>query len=582
MEKVKEFVENHSKLTIFLIFLVGVLIYTAIASTFTVPVYKGVDEELYVNMARTFFFDGNFAKYYQTLNYNCVIYSMVLSIAYFFYSAKTIVFTMRFIGVILMISSVFPIYLITKEALGSKFKGIIVALVSLLIPEFTASFYLVQEVLFYPVFLWSTYLVYLNFTRERSKIRDALAIIVFAVLFFIKSYAIVFGAVYYLTLLLLEIKRCKVAKFSSILKKLVPVIIQGIICLAIIVIGILILRLYNGEGVNHYDGQIASIFPLTAEKIISFVYGIFFYLVFFLLCTGFLPVLVPIFNIKRYEDKERRFILYLILSTVFTIIEVSAIVFIPEEKGRLYPDKFCYRYLAVLVVPYMIMFLKCKKEDIKIGKCISFVYAISLMYLLWYYIGCGSTSTAIDAGMLFAIQQTIYYKLGRKFGVFLICGAIAVSIGIISLYKMHKLKNIKKTYIMITIIGLIILLPAQTHWHRHLSNIDNFGKELERDYVAIAENIKREYNRVYVIVTPGEIYNNHVQDIYGYIISDYEIIDIKSGFEREISGQKIAIIIQEDVKAKIVGANEKDINTKHIKLYTSEGTNEKLQITLYE
>lgn len=117
MEKVKEFVENHSKLTIFIIFLIGVLIYVAIASTFTVPVYKGVDEELYVNMARTFFFDGNFAKYYQTLNYNCVIYSMVLSIAYFFYSAKTIVFTMRFIGVILMISSVFPIYLISKEVM---------------------------------------------------------------------------------------------------------------------------------------------------------------------------------------------------------------------------------------------------------------------------------------------------------------------------------------------------------------------------------------------------------------------------------------------------------------------------------
>lgn len=152
----------------------------------------------------------------------------------------------------------------------------------------------------------------------------------------------------------------------------------------------------------------------------------------------------------------------------------------------------------------------------------------------------------------------------------------------IVLYKLKKLKSIKQTYLIITIASLIVLFPAQTHWHKHLSNTDNFGLELEADYITIAENIKREYNRVYVVVTPGEIYNNHVQDIYGYLISDYEIIDIATGFERDIQGQKIAIIIQEDVKANIKGVAEKDIRTKHIKLYTSEGTNDKLQISLYE
>lgn len=175
--------------------------------------------------------------------------------------------------------------------------------------------------------------------------------------------------------------------------------------------------MYNGEGVNHYDGQIASIFPITSVEVKAFFHGILYYTIFFLLCTGFLPLLVPIFNIKSYEEKDRKFIFFLILSAVFTIIEVAFIVFVPEERGRVFPDKFCYRYLAVLTVPYVIMFLKCKKEEIKITKTMIIIYTISFIYLLSYYMWRGASTTAIDAGMLFAIQSTCNIKHGRKFGV---------------------------------------------------------------------------------------------------------------------------------------------------------------------
>ena len=145
--------------------------------------------------------------------------------------------------------------------------------------------------------------------------------------------------------------------------------------------------MYNGEGVNHYDGQIASIFPITSVEVKAFFHGILYYTIFFLLCTGFLPLLVPIFNIKSYEEKDRKFIFFLILSTVFTIIEVAFIVFVPEERGRVFPDKFCYRYLAVLTVPYVIMFLKCKKEEIKITNYIYYIIYIpfKLLYVAWSF-----------------------------------------------------------------------------------------------------------------------------------------------------------------------------------------------------
>lgn len=408
MEQIKSFIENHTKIILLGIFLVGIAIYLILASRMTVPVYKWVDEELYVSMARTFHYDGNFAKHYQILNYNCVIYSMVLSIAYFFYSASTIVFTMRFIGILLMISSIFPIYLISKEILGSKFKGVLVALVSLLIPEFETSFYLVQEVLLYPVFLWTAYFIYRKFAKNSGQLVDAAIIVLLALLFFIKSYAIVLAMAYFGTLLLIELK-------NKNYKKIGIDIAQGFLCLGIILLGILVIKLLNGEGVNHYDGQIARIFPITMVEIKACLYGIFYYTVFFLFCMGFLPVFIPIFKMRSYEETDRKFILFLVLSTIFTIIEVAVIVFIPEERAKIYPDKFCYRYLSILAVPYILMFFKCKKEEIQINKTMILLYIIAFTYLIWYYIGQGTGTTAIDAPMLFAVQMTRALKFRIEF-----------------------------------------------------------------------------------------------------------------------------------------------------------------------
>lgn len=436
----------------------------------TVAVYQDVDEELYISMARTFFFDGNFAKNYEVLNYNCIIYSMVIAIAYFFYSAENILFIMRIIGVLLMISSVFPIYLLSKEILKSKYKALMIAAFSLLIPEFSLSFYLIQEVMCYPVFLWIAYLVYLKFTREKTKIIDGLLILLLALIFFIKSYAIVFAAAYFGALCLIELK-------NKNYKKIGKIVLQGIICLGLIIAGMILLKVINGDGVNHYSGQIAGIFPLTMKKILAFIYGIFFYGLFFTFCIGFLPVFTAIFERKKYEEHDRSFILFLLLGTLFTILEVSAVVFIPEEAGKIYPFKFCYRYLAPLAIPYILMFLKCKKEDIKIDRKVIALYIIMFGYLIWYYIGQGTKLASIDAGMLFAMQKTSGDLFtGRWFRIYEIGIFTLSAIGMIGAYKLNKIKDIKHAYIILSIIVLMLLLPLHNYWHIHQAN-SNFARK---------------------------------------------------------------------------------------------------------
>lgn len=115
-----KFIEKHTKLILILIFLLGIIIYGFIASKMTNTPYLNVDEELYISMARSFFFEHSFSKGYEILNYKCVIYSMIISIAYLFGAGAKLIFTMRFIGVCLMISSIFSIYLLAKEILKDK------------------------------------------------------------------------------------------------------------------------------------------------------------------------------------------------------------------------------------------------------------------------------------------------------------------------------------------------------------------------------------------------------------------------------------------------------------------------------
>lgn len=66
-----------------LIFLCSMCIYGTWVTCFTAPVHVKVDEELYLGLARTFHYQGFFGMGKQTYSYSCVLYSMLISIAYF-------------------------------------------------------------------------------------------------------------------------------------------------------------------------------------------------------------------------------------------------------------------------------------------------------------------------------------------------------------------------------------------------------------------------------------------------------------------------------------------------------------------
>lgn len=511
-DKIKDILENNTKIVLTIMFIIGILIYGYLVSKVTSIAFLGVDEELYISMARTFFYEGVFAKGYEILNYNCVIYSMLISIVYFFYSAKNVLFLMRIIGVILMVSGIFPVYLLSKKVLNSKIKALGVSAIWLVLPEMGLSSYVIQEVLLYPIFLWTAYLVYLKFSGKESKLVDFGIIFLFVIMFFVKSFTISFAVAYFLALLICNGK-----------KNIKKTIFQGIVFLGIVAIGYFGVYAINNFqlGTNHYSSQISRIFPITINTFINFAHGIWYYTVFFLFCTGILPIIMPILNIKRYEEKDRKFIIFLMISAIMTIIETALIVFIPEESNKLYPHKFCYRYLLPIMIPFAIMLLKLKTKEVKITKSITIIYIIMFSYLAWYYLGQGSITTAIDAPVLFCMQ----YVYKEKLSIVLILMFAIISIAIL-LHSKKKIEDIRKIYIMAIIVGVAIFTPI--YWKNiiNLSNNYTLGDLLQPDFEIIAENIKDRYDKTYIIDSKENVYK-YVRTIGGQLKNDYRVVSVR-------------------------------------------------------
>ena len=189
-----------------ILYIVAVVLYALWIHLFSIPVHFEVDEELYISMAKSFHYTGKFIHEGVILNYSCVLYSMLLSVAYFFYSPETILFSLRLVGVIVMLSSVFPIYLLGRNMLRDEKKAFLISCLFCILPSVTNAAYCMQEVLCYPLFLWFVYFLYCEIQSERLgslSVKFFWLIVLSVLCYFTKTYMI-FVPLMYCFLVFLE------------------------------------------------------------------------------------------------------------------------------------------------------------------------------------------------------------------------------------------------------------------------------------------------------------------------------------------------------------------------------------------
>ena len=501
----------NDKIIIMLLYLAACFLYMLVASKMSVPVHLEVDEELYLAMAKSFHYEHNFQKAFEYLNYNCVLYSMLISLAYFWFTPEHIMTIVRFINVIVMCSAVFPVYLLAYDILHSKKKALIVGGFVLLIPDMVDSVYAMQEILCFPLLMWYFWCVYRDLKKPTGQINAwcVAAVILSVLLFFTKTNMMVILPAYILcSFWKPERKRVKKTFFIFALGAVLVFLgMQGISFL-------------NGwhTGSNHYAKQILALFPITGKTFISLCSGLVFYIVFFLLNTGILPVTIPYMNRKFYSQMDRRFLLYVTTGLLLMILEIVGTIFLTEESGNLYPHKYLFRYFFGFGVPYIILFLKQEKNDSISAKKLFPIYLFVACYMIGYYfiLGNGGSTAIMDSHINVLIENMIRIA-GRWMGV-LVGVAFLIFSGLwLSFVRKGKLR-IKFLTISMAVMVLFLFLNS---WQQpYYSNVISGGEQNEADFVALGDFLGEERREVYYL---GEKLDEYAL-FYGYIAQDYKWI----------------------------------------------------------
>ncbi len=547
-------------------YLASVLFYGVFVSFFTSTVHAGVDEDIYLALAKSFHYSGCFEIEGQAASYSCVLYSMLISVAYYFYSPENILLFMRLIGVAVMCSAIFPIWLLAKGLLGDSKRAFRISCLSLCFPYMFDCAYLMQEVLSYPLFLWVLYFFYCSYRFWDNKKGNSYMMLcaVFSVLcLFTKTY--MFFIPVAINVLLVFDKLIAGQKWKKVLGKAVSYDGAYLLTGAAIYIAI---RSLNGfqQGSDHYGTQFMSLFPMNANTFLGGVLGICFYVSFLFLNMGVLPPLSLFACYKKMTGHSQKMARFCILSLIFLVLEIVILIVLTEERGELLPHKFLFRYFHIFVPIVTILFAKRHwrvdfLENRKVGIAAGIFFLFAFCYFL---VMKGGTRQAIMDGHYFLLLENIT-KYILPFADAVIVLILGVLFGVIVWAAWNGKRERPGRIVGMGIAAVAAMAVINCFQLPVYSNNIASGKIIQKDAVRMAEYLNGEnYDFIYY-VNGG---NYYLRNFYGYLRQPYRAVP-KEKLEEEIQkgGRgKTAVIAPKEVE--IDGLKAVEIETEKYTLYT--------------
>lgn len=511
------------------IYFLAVTGYLIWVNKFTIPVHLKVDEELYISMARSFHYEGKFAENGMVLNYSCVLYSMLLSLAYFFYTPESIVFGMRTIGVCIMLSSIFPVYLLADRIIKKESYALGVTVLFCFMPSVADVAYCMQEVLCYPLFLWMFYFIYRETEQNKlckiSKYTPQIALLG-VLCYFTKTYMLFIMVAYIMHIIVtgyMEREKKTVAKVLLLMVISILLYLGGELFIDIVNDGV--------TGSNHYFSQFTQLFPITDKTIIAAVSSIVFYVISFLFYMGVIPVILPVYNKKNYKKTEQNIINFLMWCIVILVLEIVISIVLTEEGIVFFPHKFLYRYFQILEIPILILFIS-NIHHLKVPKWMGIIYGGIYGYLIIYYVYIKNDQrTAIIDAPVFLLMENITKYVCSEFNI-LVCILAAVTTVVGFQYcRKRGITYVLKRFVCLYIIGIALFFIINMVQLPYYTNQIANGKELQKEAIEVAEYYgghREEFDKVYYIENENDKYSGA---LYAYFpieilkISKDEIVD---------------------------------------------------------
>lgn len=347
MDRLRSWLVRHSRAVLCLMILMSIVIRYILAAVNSSSPSMIMDEALYFSISRSLFESGEVLLRGQPVIYEYLLYPLIIAPLQLLPSSVSIFRAIQFFNAAAISLAAIPAFLIGKRLTGSSLKGLFIALFVLFMPDMVMVRHIMSESIVYPLTLALFYFFLLAI--ERKTLKDA---VICGVLTFLlhtaKPGPIVIGATIVLLLLVLAVAgRNKKRLLQS-------VCVLGTFA---VLFALYKLVLHFGLGVDpsaadYYARQMPSI---TWQNILNALNGALVYALYLPAAFIVLPLLLPLFNIKKFKPSRRILLIGLLISMVLFTGVIIWTIYIGEMTEDPFVTRIHTRYLA-MYLPILLAF----------------------------------------------------------------------------------------------------------------------------------------------------------------------------------------------------------------------------------
>ena len=323
------------------------------------------DEYFYVNAARNIFRgEGPIVDGLQ-MSFDKVLYSFFIAPAYIIKNAVIRVKIISLINCMLMSSSLFPIWLISKDINLSRNNTFGALIITGVFPELSLSMTFMSENLYFPLVLFFIRFWLVNSQKPAKKNAVILGILGFlcffckasflAVFISCAAFEIVFPAVSYLVS-----GREKSEKLRSFYSKERFINLAVFAAVFVVLSIVLKLTVFYGEKSTYLIRSVSEFFE--AYCLLYAVYAAFYIISAIMISALILPFVYPVLQYTKLNEPSRKLFCFNVLSVLMTVAVVVYTITSYEDYGTAQPEVHM-RYFSHFVLIAFVLFLKSTEKS---------------------------------------------------------------------------------------------------------------------------------------------------------------------------------------------------------------------------
>jgi hypothetical protein len=334
------------------------------------------DSALYLHLSRSIFEKGALLFRGQPIRYEYILYPLILSPLHLLPEGVSLFRAAQVVNVLIMHLSVFPVYGLARALTRSHPKGLLVALLTMLMPDFLITGHIMAESIAFPLILTTFYVYYKTYGSPFSFGKAALWGGLGFLLYTLKpGYAAIPSC--FFALIACEALRTKRSEW--LYQALAGAL--SMLCF----MGLYTLFLRFGLHLHYEQSTIygSQTHPFSLDHLLQTFNGLIMYSVFVPLAFSIFPLYLPAAGITAFEGQERHLLKTVLLSLLAILIGTVYVIYYDELNGSdPYTARIHVRYVAAFLPVLLAYALSPALAGKRMNTTLFILLAFSLVSLM--------------------------------------------------------------------------------------------------------------------------------------------------------------------------------------------------------